>query len=394
MSLMINTLNADEISLYIHIPFCIEKCLYCDFVSYKISDAEKHNSVEIYVQALKNEITMYETLLKNAEIKTIFIGGGTPSSIEGRYILEIINQIKLYNDLSKLMEFTIEVNPGTLNDEKINAYLAAGVNRISMGVQSAQDTLLKSIGRIHTFNEFLTTYKGVREKGFNNINLDLMFGLPNQSIEDIEYTLKVIAELSPEHISAYALKLEEGTPMYRAHERGEINLPDEETERAMYHLIENGLKEKGYTQYEISNFSKPNQESKHNLVYWENKSYLGLGIASHSKVGALRFNNFSNFPHYIEALNQNMKPVAEEIPIEKDEDLFETIMLGLRLNKGIAIQAINTKYEIDFLEKYQTEIEKLITQALILYDAKAQIIRLTPLGRDLSNQVFLQFMVD
>ncbi len=394
MSLMINQLQSNEISLYIHIPFCIEKCLYCDFVSYKITDTEKHNSVEIYIQALKHEITLYETLLKNATIKTIFIGGGTPSSIEGRYILEIVNQIKLYNTLADLTEFTIEVNPGTLTDEKINAYLSAGVNRISMGVQSAQDTLLKSIGRIHTFNEFLTTYKGVRERGFDNINLDLMFGLPNQSIEDVAYTLKVITELSPDHISAYALKLEEGTPMYRAHERGEISLPDEETEREMYHLIENVLKEHGYNQYEISNFAKPNMASKHNLVYWENKAYLGLGIASHSKIELTRFNNYSNFPNYLEALNQNIKPVEAEMPIEQAEDLFETIMLGLRLNKGISIEAINAKYAIDFLEKYQNEIKKLKSQSLILHDTKAKIIRLTARGRDLSNQVFLEFMAD
>ncbi|MBF4694906.1 radical SAM family heme chaperone HemW [Fusibacter ferrireducens] len=394
MSLTMNTLKTDEISLYIHIPFCVEKCLYCDFISYKISDAEKHNSVEIYVQALKKEIDLYETLLRDSKVSTIFIGGGTPSSIEGRYILEIINQIKQYNALLELKEFTIEINPGTLNDEKINAYLAAGVNRVSMGVQSAEDTLLKSIGRIHTFNEFLTTYRGIREKGFDNVNLDLMFGLPNQSIADVEHTLKIITELNPEHISAYALKLEEGTPLYRAHKRGEIVLPDEETERAMYHLIENILEEKGYVQYEISNFAKPNKASNHNLVYWENKSYLGLGIASHSKVGSLRFSNFSNFPEYINALNQNTKPVNEETPIEKDEDLFETIMLGLRLNKGIAIEAINKKYEIDFLEKYQHAIEKLKSQKLILHDIEAKQICLTPLGRDLSNQVFLEFMPD
>ena len=394
MSLVINELQSNEISLYIHIPFCIEKCLYCDFVSYKISDTEKHNSVEIYIQALKHEITLYEALLKNAEIKTIFIGGGTPSSIEGRYILEIVNHIKLYNTLEDLTEFTIEVNPGTLTDEKINAYLSAGVNRISMGVQSAQDTLLKSIGRIHTFNEFLTTYKGLRERGFDNINLDLMFGLPNQSLEDVAYTLKIITELSPDHISAYALKLEEGTPMYRAHERGEISLPDEETEREMYHLIENVLKEHGYIQYEISNFAKPNKSSKHNLVYWENKAYLGLGIASHSKVGLIRFNNYSNFPNYLEALNQNIKPVEAEMPIEQDEDLFETIMLGLRLNKGISIEAINAKYAIDFLEKYKKEIKKLKSQSLILHDTKSKIIRLTARGRDLSNQAFLEFMAD
>ena len=280
MSLMVNQLvSHGEISLYIHIPFCIEKCAYCDFVSYKVTDAEKSNAVENYISALKTEIQLYSDLLKDSKIKTIFIGGGTPSSIKGSYILEIVNQIKAFNTLKDLEEFTIEINPGTLNEEKINAYLSAGINRISMGVQSAQDTLLKSIGRIHTFNEFLTTYKGLRERGFDNINLDLMFGLPNQSIDDIKYTLKVISELQPDHISAYALKLEEGTPMYNAYERGEINLPDEDTERAMYHLIESVLKDNGYDQYEISNFAKPNRESKHNLVYWENKAYPGLGIA-------------------------------------------------------------------------------------------------------------------
>lgn len=381
-----------NLGLYIHIPFCVEKCLYCDFVSYKVSDAEKHKSIETYIKALKEEISFYKDELGRAHIKTIFIGGGTPSSIEGRYILEIVNHLKQFNPLTALEEFTIEVNPGTLNEEKINAYLSAGINRVSMGVQSSRDSLLKSIGRIHTFNEFLTTYHGIREKGFRNINLDMMFGLPGQTLEDVLHTVKILADLMPEHISAYSLKIEEGTPMYRLYESGTLVLPDEATERDMYRVICKELETRGYHQYEISNFAKEGLESRHNLTYWRNEPYLGFGVAAHSKMDSVRFNNYSNMMAYTSAIEKGNKPVEEEIQIDESEDLFETIILGLRLNEGLEIEAINAAYNMDFLSMYQEAISRLEEQGLIVMSEGRNRMSLTDRGRDLSNQVFLAFM--
>lgn len=379
----------NELSLYIHIPFCIQKCLYCDFTSMRISDAERNNSIKQYIAALKAEIGLYEQELRRVSIKTIFIGGGTPSSIDGHYILEVVNEIKRFNSLDSLVEFTIEINPGTINDEKINAYLIAGINRASIGFQTSNDLILKKIGRRHSVNDFLTCYQGLRESGLKNISFDLMLGLPDQEILDIENALNMIRQLKPEHISAYSLKLEEGTNMYESFKEGKIILPEEEAEREMYHRIVSGLKELGYEQYELSNFAKPSFESRHNLVYWENKAYLGLGIASHSKLDGVRFNNTENLGEYLKAINNMKRPIEASEEISDKEDLFETIMLGLRLNKGISIKQLNEKYNIEFEELYKEQLERLTSLKLIEI---GESIRLTEMGRDVSNQVFVEFM--
>ncbi len=380
------------LSLYIHIPFCVSKCAYCDFVSYRIGESELNEGIKAYIDALKAEISLYSELLSDSIVETIYFGGGTPSAIDSKHIRDIISSIKRHTRFSEEIEITVEVNPGTLDQVKMNDYLASGVNRISMGLQTANDHLLESIGRIHSTNDFLTSYHALIEAGFHNISLDLMFGLPGQKLQDIERAVKLVSSLGPKHVSAYGLKIEEGTPLYYAYEAGKVELPDEETERAMYHLIVSGLKEIGIEQYELSNFSVPGYESKHNLTYWKNRPYLGLGVSSHSKINHERFSNSSELVKYVETLKSGKLAIVEKDYIAPSEDLFETIILGLRLNEGIDMDEIGKRYAVDFRSLYSAVIEKCTRASLIEIDGS--IIRLTELGRDLANQVFLDFMID
>mgnify|MGYP000298013463 FL=1 len=270
-----------EIGLYVHIPFCKQKCYYCDFVSF----AGQEQMEEKYVNALKKEIEKYALENKvmsehNIEpefiIKTIYIGGGTPSYINEKYIVEIINTIRQNFKVKEEAEITIEVNPGTVNLEKLATYKKCGINRLSIGLQAVQDTLLKKIGRIHTYSDFLDTYKNARNVGFANINVDLMINLPLQTVKDVEESVKEIIKLKPEHISVYSLIVEEETPISRMLENKEIKLASDEEERKMYWLVKNILEKHKYIQYEISNFSKLGFESKHNLDCWNQEEYIGL----------------------------------------------------------------------------------------------------------------------
>lgn len=270
-----------EIGLYVHIPFCKQKCYYCDFVSF----AGQEQMEEKYVNALKKEIEKYALENKvmsehNIEpefiIKTIYIGGGTPSYINEKYIVEIINTIRQNFKVKEEAEITIEVNPGTVNLEKLATYKKCGINRLSIGLQAVQDTLLKKIGRIHTYSDFLDTYKNARNVGFANINVDLMINLPLQTVKDVEESVKEIIKLKPEHISVYSLIVEDETPISKMLENKEIKLASDEEERKMYWLVKNILEKHKYIQYEISNFSKLGFESKHNLDCWNQEEYIGL----------------------------------------------------------------------------------------------------------------------
>lgn len=386
------TNHKPPLSIYVHIPFCVQKCAYCDFVSSSVQEAERLYGIDSYFDCLNREIDLYSDILDKHSINTIYFGGGTPSAVDGIYIEAIINRLRSLADVSDTAEITVEVNPGTLDTIKLERYLSAGVNRISMGLQTTNDQLLTEIGRIHSTADFINTYKMVKTHGIENISLDLMFGLPGQNLDDITQALKLVELLKPQHVSAYGLKLEEGTPLYRLAGKGAIVLPSEELERQMYHEITAGLKEMGIEQYELSNFAKPGCESQHNLVYWQNKPYLGLGVSSHSKLGDKRFSNHLTIKTYIESFNEINKPINSVEIIDSEEDLFETIMLGLRLNEGIHLNEINVRYQIDFLKVYQSVVEKLIKDQLItMADGN---IKLTALGRDLANQVFVAFMKD
>lgn len=380
----------NHIGLYIHIPFCDSKCAYCDFKSYAFKEGEKESKVEQYMAALYKEIELYRQELQPYQASSIYFGGGTPSSIEAERIAAIIDHLRSILDFDPMCEITLEVNPGTIDIQKIETYKKAGINRISLGLQSTNDTLLASIGRTHDFHAFKETYKAFMEAGITNISADLMFGLPGQTREHLMDSIGELIKINPKHISVYALKLEEGTPMYQAHERGLIHLPDEESERKMYHMLINRFEQAGYSQYEISNFSKPGYESKHNLIYWENAPYLGLGLSAHSKMNHVRFANTSSLTHYIKSLSENQKAIIDREEIGPDEDLFETIMLGLRLNKGISKAEISSKYRIDFNNKYGPVLDKLVKLNLI--ENTEDHLRLTLKGIDLSNRVFVEIM--
>ena len=373
-----------EIGIYIHIPFCIKKCEYCDFVSY----CNKKEYVPQYINALKKEIK--NNINKEYKITTIYIGGGTPSSIEENYIADIIETIKLNMNEENLKDFenievTIEVNPGTVNKEKLQVYKKIGINRLSIGLQETHNELLKSIGRIHTYEEFIKTYKLARKIGFNNINVDLMIALPNQTIQDIKENLEKITKLNPEHISVYSLILEEGTPFYNKYNENKIKLPDEELERNMYWYVKNTLENNGYMHYEISNFSKKGFESKHNMNCWNQEEYLGFGVAAHSYNNKIRYSNTNSIEEYIKGSN---KIIHEEQTLEDMQK--EYMLLGLRKIEGINIQKFKNKFAQNPIFIFKEQLNKLVDEELIIVDGNE--IKLTNKGLDLANIVWEEFV--
>ena len=373
-----------ELGIYVHIPFCKQKCSYCDFISY----CDKNDLIEKYIKALKQEIE--NSSVNEYEISTIYIGGGTPSYIESKYISEILKTIKQKYNVSKNVEITIEVNPGTVTKEKLRDYVEAGINRISIGLQSCNNNLLKMIGRIHTYEEFLSTYKLAREVGFKNINVDLMIGLPNQTLDDVKKSLEEISKLNPEHISVYSLIVEEGTPIEKKIADGQLKLPNEELEREEYWEVKKFLENLGYKHYEISNFAKTGYESKHNLNCWEQKEYLGFGAAAHSYMKKTRYSNTENIEKYI---NQEMQ--SEQLHIvhevqKEEEQKKEYMLLGLRKIDGVQISSFKNKFGCNPIMEFKNELNKLTQEGLIEIDLDQ--IKLTEKGIDLANIVWEEFI--
>lgn len=373
-----------EIGVYVHIPFCKQKCYYCDFISY----CNKDNLIEDYVKAVKKEIRMQNI---QSQITTVYIGGGTPSYIDSKYIVEIIDEIKKKN-LSKRPEITIEVNPGTVTKEKLKDYKKCGINRLSIGLQSAQDEILKEIGRIHNFEQFLETYQMARKVGFKNINVDLILGIPNQRIKDLKDSLEKIIELQPEHISVYSLIVEDGTPIANKIDKGELELPDEDTERNMYWYVKNTLELNEYIHYEISNFAKKGRESKHNMNCWKQNQYFGFGVAAHSYRDITRYSNTEKIEEYIknvmtERLDRNR--IIHEIQKEYDAKK-EYMLLGLRKIAGINISEFKLKFGDNPIYLFRNELKKLTDEGLIIVDE--DYIKLTNKGIDLANLVWEEFV--
>ena len=384
-----------ELGIYIHIPFCKQKCYYCDFVSF----SNKQNFVENYVEAVKTEINNYfqdKTILERYTVTTIYIGGGTPSYIDSKYICEIMdvleNNLKQNKVKFEDMEITIEVNPGTVNKEKLEQYKKEKINRLSIGLQSTNNEMLKQIGRIHTYEQFLETYNMAKEVGFENINVDLMIGLPNQTIEDIKRSLKEVIQLNPTHISVYSLIIEEGTVIAQKIENHQLQEMDEELERNMYWYVKNTLELNGYTHYEISNFAKEGKESKHNMNCWRQKEYVGFGVAAHSYTNAVRYSNIENLEEYIENY-ENDKLEETFIFNEKlthNMKVKEYMMLGLRKLKGVSIQEFKEKFAANPIYVFKNELEKLVNEDLLEIDG--DYIRLTKRGLDLANLVWEEFV--
>ncbi|WP_291652927.1 radical SAM family heme chaperone HemW [Clostridium sp.] len=372
-----------EIALYIHIPFCKQKCFYCDFPSYASLDHLKDD----YVDALCKEI---EEKVIDYKIKSIFIGGGTPSYLETNQIYKLLKTISKLN-LTENMEFTMECNPGALEKEKLETMLSGGVNRISMGLQAVQNSLLKDIGRIHSFKQFKENFNLAREVGFKNINVDLMFGLPNQKVDEWKESLETIAKLNPEHISAYSLIIEEGTAFYKLWERNKLILPSEDDEIEMYSITKKILKEHGYNQYEISNYAKSGYECYHNKIYWQCDDYLGVGSASSSFINGKRMKNIENVKSYIEKVNNNESVVEEIIENSKEDNMEEFMFMGLRMNRGVSINEFKGRFGMHINSIYKDIIEKNINKNLLVLEN--DILRLTDKGIELSNLVMSDFIL-
>lgn len=375
-----------KIGIYVHIPFCRRKCKYCDFISFE----NKEDYVERYMQALNNSIK--ECKYNDFAVDTVYFGGGTPSNIDSKYIVNILENIRKKFNVLNNAEITIEINPGTVTKEKLLDYYNSGINRLSIGLQSTHNNLLKLIGRIHTYEQFEENYNLAREIGFKNINVDLMLALPTQTLKELERSVKTIISLNPNHISLYSLILEEKTKLKEEVERGIIGLPSDELERKMYHSTKKILEDNGYIQYEISNFSKKGYESKHNMNCWNQDEYLGFGLASHSYFNDVRFSNIDNLNKYIENIeNQKFdKNIIINEKQTKEDKMKEYMLLGFRKLKGISISEFEQRFQINPLFYFRFELSKLEDELLIEVDLDD--IKLTKRGLDLANIVFSEFV--
>lgn len=339
-----------RLGLYIHIPFCDRICNYCDFTAFQGANSKTKE----YIEALKKEIELKGN--KNFLIDSIFIGGGTPSFIDGKYIFEILEKAKENFTVLDNIEISIETNPKTFDKKKLEYYKIAKINRLSIGVQSFNDIILKELGRNHNSKEAFDSIELVKKFDFD-LNLDLIFGYQSQTIEDILYDLEIVKNINPEHVSYYALIIEEKTKFKALQNVGKLDLLDEETERKMYHLIVKKLEEIGLNQYEVSNFAKVGKESVHNKKYWNCKEYLGLGISAHSYLNDERFSNTVNLSKYIKELYNGNIPVDFREKLDMPTKKFEYIIMNMRLKEGFLISDYNRLFESDFLEENKKAVK-------------------------------------
>ncbi len=379
--------------LYIHIPFCKKKCAYCDFLSAPADYPERL----AYVKRLKEEMAFYREACEGFEADTVFIGGGTPTVLEGRHMAELMDALRDCFRISPRAEITAECNPGTLDGNKAAELYGAGINRISLGLQSASNLELAMLGRIHTFEEFLESFGEARKAGFRNINVDLMSALPGQTVKSWEQTLKKVTALHPEHISAYSLMIEEGTPFYTIYHEDELLreqgekpglLPSEEEERAMYELTEAFLADRGYRRYEISNYAKPGFACRHNTGYWTRKNYLGLGLGASSLMENVRFSNTSEMKVYMEQPFSH----TDIQKLDRNASMEEFMFLGLRLTEGISRADFQKEFGTSIDLVYGSVLRRLKSEGLI--GASGGRIFLTRYGIDVSNYVLAQFLLE
>lgn len=374
------------LELYIHIPFCIRKCNYCDFLSFP----ETESGIAQYCHALKEEIKRTGDQAEDIGVRSVFIGGGTPSILEAEQITEIMTCIRNNFSIEKNAEITIESNPGTLNAEKLNCYHELGINRLSIGLQSTDDDCLRRLGRIHTFQEFEKNYEQARKSGFQNINIDLMSGLPGQSLRGYEDTLNRVTELKPEHISSYSLIIEEGTPFYKSDSVLQ-QLPDEDTERKMYERTKEILAQQGYERYEISNYARQGRECIHNLGYWEQVPYLGMGLGASSFYNGARFSNERNFRKYLSTPYLPFEHREDYVQVSREEQMEDTMIFGLRKMKGISVSEFEREFGTPIWEMYGSVIERYSNLGLLIQEG--DVLRLTDAGIDVSNRIFEDFIL-
>lgn len=385
-----------DLSLYIHIPFCVRKCLYCDFLSFPVGDRNYVNrqragnikpteiqDIKNYVNLLRGEIALRAPQYKKYRVISIFFGGGTPSLLSAEEMGEIMDVIRASFVMAEDAEITVECNPGTVDREKLAYYITCGINRLSIGLQSADDGELARIGRIHDYETFLRTYRLAREAGFRNINVDLMTALPGQTAASYQRTLAQVCALSPEHISAYSLILEEGTPLYV--NQGGYVFPDEDEERELYYMTERVLLEAGYHRYEISNYAREGRECRHNKVYWQRGDYLGLGLGAASMIGNVRWKNPEEPAAY------HTYRLCERQSLTRQEQMEEFMFLGLRLMEGVSEAAFHDTFGVSVDEVYGEVISRLVGQRLLV--RKGGRLFLTPRGIDVSNVVLAAFLL-
>lgn len=424
-----------SISIYIHIPFCVKKCQYCDFLSAPADSRAQ----EVYLRALKQEIREQAARYREYEVQTVFIGGGTPTAVPCENLCEVLKTVFTCYRVNPQAEISMEANPGTVTKEALLSYRKAGINRISIGLQSADDVELKLLGRIHTYRDFQQTYRWAQEAGFTNINLDIMSALPGQSVENYKKTLETVLSLKPQHISAYSLIVEEGTPFYekygqeseklQATGEKQPDLPSEEEEREMYALTEKLLAAAGYHRYEISNYALPGRECRHNLVYWKRGNYVGFGLGAASMVENVRFENIREMQEYLAeyAGMPDAEPVFAEVaqrdaqvlpneqesslredthseneqelsirenvhPLSPQEQMEETMFLGLRLTEGVSKAEFHRQFGVSMEQIYGEVIRKNTAKGLLIDEAG--YVCLTREGMDLSNYVMAQFLLD
>lgn len=381
--------KADLLELYIHIPFCVKKCLYCDFLSAPAGEEVR----ERYVEALLTEIRGRGREYAGRPVSSVFFGGGTPSLLTGTQMKRLLGTVSGSFLLAADAEITAEVNPGTVDLEKLTAYAQAGINRLSIGLQSADNGELAAIGRIHTWEQFLETYRQARQAGFVNVNVDLMSALPGQTAESYENTLRRVLALAPqpEHISAYSLILEEGTPLYDSCQAGLTDIPGEDTDRRMYQDTKRILEEAGYRRYEISNYAKEGFACRHNCGYWQRRDYLGLGLGAASLEGNVRFKNGEDLERY---LREPLLCREEEQRLTVGEQMEEYMFLGLRLTEGLEAAGFHAAFGCSLEERYGDVIKKNQKDGLLEYRDGGRRLTLTEKGLDLANYVMAQFLLD
>ena len=375
--------------IYIHIPFCVKKCAYCDFASYCVRPNDE--IIRRYVDALCDEIAMYAD--KDVSITSIYIGGGTPSFLYSGAVERIMCAVREHFTTDIMSECSIEVNPGVVDDEKLREYLDCGINRVSMGVQSFNDVELHAIGRVHSAYDAKQSYKLIR-KWVDNVSLDIMTGLPGQTLKSLESTLRQAVSLAPKHVSCYALTLAEGTPLYGDVLSGRATLPDEDLSADLSDMAWEYLTKNGYGQYEISNYALPGYECRHNVGYWEQKEYYGFGAAASGYFRITspgeRYSNMRSTADYIDAVHRRERPIESQEILDTNTSMFEYIMLGLRMNRGILCENFRDKFDKNLLDVYTEAIDSLTHDGLMIADESG--ICLTKRGMDTHNACVIKFL--
>jgi oxygen-independent coproporphyrinogen III oxidase len=372
-------------SLYIHIPFCASRCFYCDFTTYVAPES----AMEAYVDALITELEWLGRE-KSEPLQTVFFGGGTPTLLSASQLTRIFDALRCHFQFADGYEMTIEANPGTVDQKKFRALVDGGVNRISFGAQTLNPTLLMAIGRSHDKDAILESIAGAKDAGIQRINVDLMFGLPEQSLRDVEQSIEELVSLDVEHISAYWLKVEPGTPFAKWQAQGLLPLPGEDEEADMYDLVRDRLQQLGYVHYEVSNFARPFGEARHNLVYWRNEPYLAAGVAAHGLVNGERYENVKSLKEYTSLIRRGERPIAERHTVSRYEACEDTMMLGLRLCEGVSNARFSERHGVSIESIFGTQIQRLMQNGLLEWHG--QYLRLTDAAWPVANLVFEQFV--